>query len=57
MYQRGAHSIWEVDGAHQKVCRPLLSLLLGFDAWYWAVVLSESCSVWEAIHRRENTLL
>ena len=57
VYARGAHFIWEVDGAKEKVSisfEPFLALVL---TTIHSALLPESILVWQAVHRRQDSLL
>ncbi len=55
VYQRGAHTIWEVDGAVAKV--------QGTRTWVsgcsppHAAVLPKSVIIWKTLHRHQDHLL
>jgi hypothetical protein len=55
VYQRGAHIIWEVDGAKEKVI--MVVFLSDLLMYIFLALLSESFAVREVIHRREDALL
>lgn len=56
VYQRGAHIIWEVDGAKDKVCRCLHPITwLGLIRL--SVILPESIFIRKIIYRCQDFVL
>jgi len=59
VYQRGAHTIWEVDGAKEKVRMrwSLWVLRILFSDAKRAAILPESVTVWKIVYRYQDAVL
>src|SRR6266403_719137 len=58
VYQRGAHAIWEVDGAKEKVRTYRSPESSNFFSYAKrAVILPESVTIWKIVHRHQDPFL
>lgn len=56
MYQRGAHIIWEVDGAKEKVRLISVNNFGTAKVTLFPVVLSKPLSFWQIVHRHQDVV-